>query len=879
MSSNNAVGGTVFAFVTLLAFFLLNAQPYFLSQNAQVHGALARLYGSGNFFLRDLGVLSHSDFAARFVDQHFLFDLALAPLAIFLPVSTALCLLAACGLGLLAVALLHLLPRAAWPLSAALLFCGLPILDRLYWQRPAPFVLALLLLTLREALRERPRGLPLFFLGFLGFAISFESLLAFPILLAAELWPAENHAENRWRPLAGWSAGTLLSFAMHPYPWARLQSLIVESRQNFLHSSVSEWHASPESLREVGAIAVLVLALASAVGWRKIPVVLWVAFIITLTLALRADRFGAAAFLLGGVILARLTLSTSLRFSRAAQIAATVVLIVVLFMGSRRLQSQLVNSDGHTAGDPLEVVRFLDAKGLSKESILLANLSDWSGLFALDPHTRAEPGFSLALFESAHPGFTRDYNRWISRPNWKHEKALLKHFGTTPPRFLLARREGISNYLPYPELYVPLFFNSQYGLFELATGPAPASVPAFSKLSGNEISAAWKLFHREATTWAWPAEFLCVEGVANGQEPSPGKACWRRREKKAVLVLDERNGADARALKIHLLRALPGNDTAAAALEPGIRGTRALLLPFPLAGTKLFLGDELLFLPPPFSEEFTANWQAALPLSQESYFSPRESEAHPYSLGIILDRPASPGELTAGFELAAAFLARQVGADGELLYHRSLLSAGLDSAGGAEGSVRLNHAAYVLCLSPGAARGESLRKTLLEACHRAVIQRLAASGPLEKQSLGELATIGLALLAHGNPQYQETLAGIETEVLRRFGQGKFQISGVENEVFFPGEAAVFLSLRSSPASQKVLAESIPYYRNLFRSDKQPQYLVRWFGEAMLRFYDRSGNANALAFLEEILRFTEKVQAAAPKLPWMDGCLAGGGGGG
>lgn len=827
-------------FTFALALFLMASQPGLITQNAQVHVAIAQLYAAGHFGLSGLGVLPNSEFARAFVDQHALYHLALVPLLALAPGHLALSALSALGLALLALSLSRLLPARMAALPAALLFCGFPTFDRLFWQRPIPFVLTAIFCALAESMRERPRALAAFAVGLLGFAISFESLLALPVLLAAALLSPPR--PGRWRALAGWGAGTIVSLALHPHPWARLRLLGSAGWGHFRYAPVAEWKPNELFMPYLAALGLTLLLLGRGSRWQKAPRPIWAAFAGFGLLALRADRFAPGAVLLGVVTVA--WLAETVTFSRRKQAAFLAAMACAIGYGAYRHYSRLFFSDGRTAGDPNGAYEFLSAHGHEREGILLQNWTDWSGLFALDPHTKAEPGFSVSLYHA--PRFGRAYFRWYTNPSPARLHLLLRKFASPKPRFVLVRRYLAGRFFLLPDIYPLAYLDKQYALFDLNADPAPAPrVPP--PLDAESLQRVWALARGADGEWRWPADLLCLDFLPGGE-----RACWRNERGRAELF--EGEIAPAQALRIHWLRAAPGSPLPSAALRSGARGVRALYFP---SASRVLLGEDLLFRLDGTYQDLP--WPEAQVFDESSYYSPGKGVSYPTAMGMLLAQKVTTPALREASALATSFLVSQVHADGSLLFRRSLQSESDDADSDTPSTVlRKLHAVYALCLAgPEHA----------DVCRRALAKTRADRAKRARFALGELALYGLALAA-ADPGAEPELAGIERDILARFQRGRFLVDRKANEVFSPGEAALFLSQRESEPARRALREMLPYYTGLYQRRSQSIFMVRWFAEALVHEYDRTGDPRARAFLDKIL---DRVEKSLAREGWMANC--------
>ncbi|MCM2277200.1 MAG: AMMECR1 family protein [Oligoflexia bacterium] len=211
-----------------------------------------------------------------------------------------------------------------------------------------------------------------------------------------------------------------------------------------------------------------------------------------------------------------------------------------------------------------------------------------------------------------------------------------------------------------------------------------------------------------------------------------------------------------------------------------------------------------------------------------------------------------------------------------------------DALSGLESSetvrLRLTWTANVLCRATDFVETPGLRARARQGCAGALRHLERRFGALKPETLGVQSQLALLeqQLRPGSPR----LLALRGELLafRRASDGSFDTRRGggrrgDEELFYPGEALLFLARRASgtqdPEATEILHRALPYYRGLFERTGSP-FLARWHAEA----YSLMGSAPEGSAYRDALEamwkeLSRQLSPPSPLWPEAQGCFLGG----
>lgn len=523
-----------------ISLYIFWGKDYPFTQNSLYHIQIAKSYIDQIWNLADLGILSHSYFKDSFIDQHFLFHLYLAPF-LFLASPFLASKIAMSGLVAITTVFMQRVLRPslgefkALVISLFFLFFDSAPLKRIFWERPAiiNFIAILVLILLYR--RKAPYWVWLV-MGYLFSMMSFGTaclLAIFGCLLLLE--------KNKKSLLTLFSlgVGVLGSFLITPFPDKKFLYFVELLFYNlFKEHSVGEWQEAPTSFGFIGPFVVLFGLSCAWLLYRQVArnsqkdlmlrIALGAAILLPASwyISRLAYLFVFASFILFAMVLG----DFAVRFPRFGRAIVAGLLIALLPFSLLQMQEMKTSfrGDGRTARDVGDFPAWFRQSEFKNEPVLLMSWIYWSPLFFHDSRTRAEPGFSMFLYDHPANEVSRQLMRFWKNPESLTSSELKFLFDAFNSRLLLVEKKHeaykvISEKMGY---FLPVFENKTFVLFKLI--PPAAS----SYTQEDEICRA-----SQAQSFPYKdISFLTSSGI---EQAHPWRAASLRTNKSILLLLPE----------------------------------------------------------------------------------------------------------------------------------------------------------------------------------------------------------------------------------------------------------------------------------------------------------------------------------------------------
>lgn len=441
---------SICAFVTglLVCLYVFAKKDFAFTQNTFYHIQFARTYAKGIWNFADLGILSHSYFNKVFIDQHILYHFYLIPFLIFFSpfIATKVAMSVLIAIVLL---LMHRVLRKyvtdgmALALTMSFVFLGGNAISRIFWERPAPFNFVVILLVLLMSQRQASAWLWLI-VGYVFSMVSFETAF---LTAAFGTWFLFDFKKTSWKTVAALLCGVALSFVLAPFPIEKAKYFANLLYYNlFIEKNVREWQAAREPADVLGLFLILFLA-AACLRWfqkgqEKLALHLSVAQKLILSSAtlllvsLEVTRFSYLFCLLGFLffVIALAEFQSGDNHGWKAWLTkglATLFIFVAIF-NINGLKKNF-RGDSGTARDLQKFAIWYNGNEYRTKPFLLMSWEYWSPLFFFDRTTKAEPGFSIFIYDFKDSQRLRDWARFTDKPDnftWEQTRDLFAAWNT-----------------------------------------------------------------------------------------------------------------------------------------------------------------------------------------------------------------------------------------------------------------------------------------------------------------------------------------------------------------------------------------------------------------------------------------------------------------
>ncbi|QDK36501.1 hypothetical protein [Bdellovibrio sp. NC01] len=440
---------SICAFVTglLVCLYVFAKKDFAFTQNTFYHIQFARTYAKGIWNFADLGILSHSYFDKVFIDQHILYHLYLIPFLIFFSpfVATKVAMSVLIGIVLF---LMHRILRKymsdvmALALTVSFVFLGGNAITRVFWERPAPInFIAILFLLL---LSQKQIGAWLWLIvGYAFSMVSFETAFLTAAFGCFFLFDFKN---TSWKKVAALVSGVALSFVLAPFPVEKIKYFANLLYYNlFIEKKIREWQAAKEPADVLGLFLIIFLSAVCLRWFQKAKEEFSNRFTLThklllassglLIVSLEVTRFSylfcLLAFLIFAIALSEFRDNQKKWTEYTAKLVAVVFLICAV-MNITALKKNF-RGDSGTARDLEKFAIWYNGSEYRGKPFLVMSWEYWSPLFYNDRYTKAEPGFSVFIYDFKDSGRMQQLGRFVDRPDsltWQQTRDLFAAWNT-----------------------------------------------------------------------------------------------------------------------------------------------------------------------------------------------------------------------------------------------------------------------------------------------------------------------------------------------------------------------------------------------------------------------------------------------------------------
>ena len=427
--------------------YIFGKKDFAFTQNTFYHIQMARSYAHGITNFATTGILKHSIFEQVFIDQHIFYNLFLIPFLIFFPgfiaTKIAMAFLLAIVTFLLQRVLRKVLPDfEAMVWSVVFLFVNGNAMLRIFWERPAPinFIALLVIILLSQ---KNIRSWWWLLIGYAFSMVSFETAF---IVASFGCFFLFDFKKTRWDSIAFLIGGVALSFVLAPFPLQKIRYFAELLHYNlFVERNVREWQSMKEPTGTMGLSLAFLMA-ASLWTWFKgkssdavlsfrnrLVLISFGLLIISVEVTRFAYLFCLFAFILVFWVLSEALNSVS-RERHRSWLRKGFLIVFVVFAGATAVNMKRnFKGDSGTARNLTKFAAWYNASDLRGQPILLMSWEYWSPLFYYDRTTKAEPGFSMFIYDEKDSNRARNLAHFWSEPEnftWPETKKLFDSFDT-----------------------------------------------------------------------------------------------------------------------------------------------------------------------------------------------------------------------------------------------------------------------------------------------------------------------------------------------------------------------------------------------------------------------------------------------------------------